>query len=75
MKPWDNELFNTRRFGMPQQPSTGDGSSSCGIGVIFSIRDIISSSGNVQFSWSFSESSDLRKVIMNELLELRESLK
>ena len=75
MKPWDGPLFNMRRLGMPQQPILGDGSSSCGIGVIFSIGDIISSSGNVQFTWSFNESSDLRKITMNELLELRESLK
>ena len=67
MKSWDG-------LGMPQQPSTGDGSSSCGIEVISSVNDIISGSGNVQYSWSFNENSGLRKIRMNELLELREGL-
>ena len=73
-KQWiDLEINELRRMGMPQQPKGGEGSSSCGIGVIFAVRDIISCSMGVpHFTWSFKNSSKLRKTIIYELISLRE---
>jgi hypothetical protein len=68
---WKNITF--KRFGMPLQPSQGEGSSSCGVGVIFATRDIIKqiTPGMPKFMWSFNDSSDLRKQIMQELISIR----
>lgn len=62
-----------KRCGMPRQPNSGEGSSSCGIGVIFAARDIIAhgSAGIPSFNWSFDNSSMLRKQIMKELISFR----
>jgi len=71
----DNWVRTTyKEFGMPTQPSQGEGVSSCGIGVIFGARDLISQVGkrNTKMSWSFSNSSSLRKQIMRELILIRE---
>jgi hypothetical protein len=71
---WTSKKISFERFGMPRQPKTGQGSSSCGIGVIFAARDIIQhgSTDIPKFSWSLCESSKLRKQIMHELINYRE---
>lgn len=63
------------RFGMPSQnaasPRNGEGSGSCGLGVILAAKDIMSIGAGAinQFKWSFLNSSSLRKSLMLKILE------
>jgi len=53
------------RFNMPHQTRTGEGSASCGIGVILSVRDIIKSRNCLpSFQWTFKNMASLRKELM-----------
>ena len=54
------------RFNMPRQSATGEGSASCGIGVILSVRDIIIKSGAClpPFEWKFENMASLRNELM-----------
>lgn len=59
-----------KRFGMPKQPRDGQvvGSGSCGVGVILSAKDFLTSDRPVQPSWTFNEMTVHRKEIMKLLL-------
>ena len=58
------------RFNMPQQTTTGEGSASCGIGVILSVRDIIKNGTCLpQFQWKFENMASLRKELMALVLQ------
>lgn len=59
-----------RFFNMPQQTTTGEGSASCGIGVILSVRDIIKNGTCLpQFQWKFENMASLRKELMALVLQ------
>ena len=52
-------------FNMPHQTRTGEGSASCGVGVILSVRDIIKSRNCLlSFQWTFTNMACLRKELM-----------
>ena len=60
------------RINMPQQPSTGVGAGSCGVGVILAVKDIICTSKCLpSFQWRFAEMGYLRKQLMSQVLEWR----
>ena len=62
---WRNEI-NFRRFNMPQQPATGVGSSSCGVGVILAGEDI--ARGNMVMSWNFTNMGHFRKYLLSKMV-------
>lgn len=50
---------------MPHQTKTGEGSASCGVGVIFLVKDIIKSRNCLpSFQWTFKNMASLRKELM-----------
>lgn len=58
------------RIHMPQQTTSGEGSGSCGIGVILAVRDIIKDETCLPpFTWSFGNMFQLRKELMNLILD------
>ena len=67
------ERFNTskwkalslEKFGMPDQPHSGTGSTSCGIGVLLAARDF--SQGVRTFGWTFQEAPHYRKRFMLDI--------
>ena len=67
------ERFNTskwkalslEKFGMPDQPRSGTGSASCGIGVLLAARDF--SQGVRTFGWTFQEAPYYRKRFMLDI--------
>jgi len=67
---WRN-VKTFKRFGMPRQPTDGQviGSGSCGVGVILSVLDFMTSvePQRVSPSWSFNEMTVHRKDIMKLL--------
>ena len=62
------------RFGMPSQndcDSTGEGSGSCGVGVILAARDFIlkgPSNAVYQFGWKYTQMRKLRKELMIQII-------
>ena len=60
------------RINMPLQTTTGEGSGSCGVGVILSVRDIVTSKSCLpSFSWRFEDMSNLRKHLMTLIIKWR----
>ena len=66
----DNWEFNIKRFGMPLQPKRGEGSGSCGVGVILAARDIIRTgrSEMPRFSWTFEQMGEQRVELMCQII-------
>ena len=69
-----NCIQGFQRFGMPYQRvsnETGQGSGSCGIGVILSAKDFAQHGLSVagQFKWHFGEMRRLRKHLMLEIIK------
>jgi hypothetical protein len=60
------------RINMPIKTKTGEGSASCGIGVILPIKDI-ANCGKIPhcFTWKFENMKVLRKQLMTLVLEWR----
>ena len=53
------------RLNMPEQTKTGEGSASCGVGVILTVRDIVKSrTCHPSFQWMFKNMASLRKELM-----------
>lgn len=53
------------RLNMPEQTTTGEGSASCGVGVILTVRDIVQSrTCHPTFQWMFKNMASLRKELM-----------
>ena len=78
--PYFNNFFWSsinalERFGMPSQQNcglTGQGTGSCGVGVILSARDFIFKgvNGTVnQFVWQYTEMRHLRKKLMIQIIK------
>ncbi len=53
-------------FGMPDQPHSGTGSASCGIGVLLAATDY--SNGVKDFGWTFEEAPQYRKRFMLDVI-------
>ena len=68
------------RFGMPSQADCGEmgqGSGSCGVGVILAARDFLSKVAFVampQFEWQYSQMRCLRKQLMLQVIKWRSSV-
>ena len=57
------------RINMHQQTKSGEGSGSCGVGVILAVRDIIQNETCLApFTWKFENMAQLRKELMNLVL-------
>lgn len=54
-------------FGMPDQPHSGTGSASCGIGVLLAARDF--SNGVKEFEWTFEEAPHYRKQFVIDVIK------
>ena len=71
---WDS-IQQFERFGMPSQHGcarAGQGTGSCGVGVILAARDFLSKgvAGAVhQFGWTYTEMRHLRKQLMIQILK------
>jgi len=70
---WNQLNLPLPRINMPAQTKTGVGSGSCGVGVILTVRDIISS-GNCHpsFLWKFENMDKLQKELMSLILQWRD---
>ena len=74
MDNWNNSRLGLPlpRLGMPMQPSSGEGSASCGVGVILTIKDVIECGRSTpNFSWCFTNMAHLRKELMVLILQWR----
>ena len=73
--PFWSSVNNFERFGMPSQmdcDSTGQGSGSCGVGVILAARDFVfkgASNAVHQFGWKYTEMRTLRKQLMVQIIK------
>ena len=71
---WDS-IHQFERFGMPSQHGcarAGQGTGSCGVGVIMAARDFLSkgAAGTVhQFGWKYTEMRPLRKQLMIQIIK------
>ena len=60
-----HKISHFKRFGMPAQPSDGDGSSSCGMGVILAAREIMKNGTlPTDFPWRFENMRYHRKKLI-----------
>ncbi|KAK3754732.1 hypothetical protein QZH41_019373 [Actinostola sp. cb2023] len=71
---WWKPIATLQRFGMPYQAgqyNNGQGSGSCGIGVIMAAKDLMEHGNKIihNFTWSFAESSHHRNQIMLQILK------
>lgn len=66
---WD--IPQLKRFGMPEQPTSGIGSGSCGVSVVLAVRHFLASSFNnfPVFLWDFCEMTYHRQQLMWQLLK------
>ena len=71
---WDNSL-QIQRFGMPLQPSTGEGCGSCGMGVILAAKDFlnVSEARIPQCNWRFEEMTKHRQQLLHQFFLWRSS--
>jgi len=60
------ESLSLESFGMPDQPHSGTGSASCGVGVLLAARDF--SQGVREFGWTFQEAPHYRKRFMPDII-------
>lgn len=71
---WWRHKKSLGRLGMPSQLAddakrNGQGSGSCGLGVILTARDLMINGNQGAFSWTYAESRRLRKHLMLQILE------
>ena len=66
---WNNSL-PIQRFGMPLQPSVGEGCGSCGMGVILAATDFlnVSEAGIPQFNWRFEDMTKHRQQLLHQFV-------
>ena len=62
------DSLSLESFGMPDQPHSGIGSASCGIGALLAARDI--SSGVRDFGWTFKEAPYYIKQFMLDVIHV-----
>ena len=70
---WNHLNLPLPHINMPAQTKTGVGSGSCGVGVVLTVKDVISS-GNCHppFLWKFENMDKLQKELMTLILQWRE---
>ena len=67
---WDISL-PLQRFGMPKQPSSGEGSSSCGVGVVLATHDFLNTHHCTipKFRWKFNEMKKHRLRLLHQFTQ------
>lgn len=68
-----NILLPIRRFGMPTQPSVGEGCASCGVGVVLAAHDflVVQDSSIPKFNWKFQDMTKHRQKLLYKFVEWR----
>ena len=64
IKAWEPLRFEP--FGMPDQPSTGEGSSSCGVATLMAARNFFHGE---PLTWTYEETSYCRRKFLLELIQ------
>ena len=64
VKGWEPLQFEP--FGMPDQPSTGEGSSSCGVATLMAARNFFHGES---LTWSYKETSYFRRKFLLEIIQ------
>ena len=64
IKAWEPLRFEP--FGMPDQPSTGEGSSSCGVATLMAARNFFHGE---PLTWTYEETSYFRRKFLLELIQ------
>ena len=59
------EPLQFRRFGMPDQPCSGDGSSSCGVAVLLASRSFFQREA---LTWSYKDAPYYRRKFLLEII-------
>ena len=59
------EPLQFRRFGMPDQPCSGDGSSSCGVAVLLATRSFFQREA---LTWSYKDTPYYRRKFLLEII-------